>query len=174
MAYSCMSYFSDANHSRFLKFFDIAGDDECWPWKGSKTRDGYGLFSIDGANQCAHRYQKEMEREERIPRNLDASHTCDTRLCVNPRHVVVETRKQNVGRIPVERRAGGTCGGGAKIGHPPQGCFKKGFRRLTQRKLSPEQVSEIKASSDYQIILARRFCVSQTTIHRIKNGAIYK
>src|SRR5690349_4112167 len=102
-----MQYFSDEITARFNKF--VRKDGECLRWTVGKTPDGYGLFRVaKGIVKTAHRYAKETALEERIPRHLDASHLCPNRDCVNPAHIVVETRKENVARIPRKPRYGVT------------------------------------------------------------------
>lgn len=96
-----MTYFSETLRAKFFECVDVKSDDECWIWTGSKTKDGYGLFHhVRHNTQCAHRYAKEMEIGERMPRSFDASHTCHNRACVNPGHIVFETHLENMRRSP--------------------------------------------------------------------------
>lgn len=141
-----MTYFSDKLSEHFWQHTIIVG--ACHIWTGSKTKDGYGLFKVEGRNRCAHRYAKEMQLGERIPRSLDASHTCDHRACVDPDHTVVETHQENVARADMSR---------------------PDLRRFT-----PGQVREIRGSSEGSRRVAKRFNVSERSIRQIRNRTSYK
>lgn len=81
-------------------------DNECWEWTGPTYRNGYGHA---GAKGLAHRFfYKELVGE--VPDGMDLDHschnksdcpggwTCPHRKCVNPSHLVVATRSDNVSR----------------------------------------------------------------------------
>jgi hypothetical protein len=65
---------------------------KCWLWIGSIHKHSkYGYFKGIGA----HRFSYKMFKGE-IPKGLDVMHSCDVRHCVNPDHLSVGTRKQNM------------------------------------------------------------------------------
>lgn len=68
--------------------------DTCWLWTGPTIKGGYGKVSVGGAQFLAHRYSYEMSGEV-IPEGMFVDHVCSNRLCVNPVHLRVVTRKQN-------------------------------------------------------------------------------
>jgi len=70
----------------------------CWIWKtGTNGKNGYGMF-FDGARKvCAHRFSWELYRGP-IPVGMEVDHLCKTRLCVNPDHMEVVTRAENIRR----------------------------------------------------------------------------
>lgn len=82
------------DEERFREHFDARGDG-CWRWQGSISRLGYGVFHAGGRPLKAHRYAYELAFGP-IPRGLEIDHQCRTRACVNPRHLLAVTRKQNV------------------------------------------------------------------------------
>lgn len=174
-----MWYFSETYANRFKELCGTPDEKGCVPWLGSKTQGGYGLFFVDKANRTAHRYAKEMQLGERIPRYLDASHECHNRSCVNPNHIVIETRQENVDRVPPEKRK--LQGRGKNLSHHgPQGCFRAGYPRKKRRwsaspkrELTIDQILLIRESSEIQRVLAKRFGVSQATICRVRQGTIY-
>lgn len=141
------NYFSPALHQRFYSHVAIRGEDDCWEWLGGHTKDGYGIFSVADTKKTAHRYAKEMQLGEKIPRRLDASHTCENRSCVNPRHVVVETRKENMARMVPEPSP--------------------------HRKLTWEQVEMVRHSPLGQKALANLLGVSRNTIWQLRRGLTY-
>lgn len=68
------------------------GGDECWPWKGGVTRQGYGRF---WNRRAASRIALELIGIE-FGTGEQANHTCGNRLCCNPAHIYVGTQKDNM------------------------------------------------------------------------------
>jgi len=71
----------------------------CWLWtgrqKGGQNGDRYGRFSYKPLDIYAHRFSYELFKGE-IPTNLEIDHLCRVRLCVNPDHLELVSRKVNV------------------------------------------------------------------------------
>jgi hypothetical protein len=83
---------------RFWAKVDRRSDSECWLWLGA-LRSGYGHVTItrdDGRRSWyAHRVAYEMAHGE-IPAGMTIDHLCRNLRCVNPDHLEVVTRKENV------------------------------------------------------------------------------
>ena len=126
-----------------------AGPDACWIWKGAVTSKwGYGCFLMGGRVLGAHRVAWILTNGD--PGELCVLHKCDNRVCVNPAHFFLGTKKDNSqdkmrkGRHPIGERA-------------------------PQAKLTEAQVREIRAlyRPGNGRELGRRFGVKQSTISYI-------
>ena len=80
---------------RFWSNVDRGSEDDCWLWKASKNKGGYGTVGVDGATRLAHRVAWELSNCKPIPKGKLALHHCDVPACVNPRHIYPSTHKDN-------------------------------------------------------------------------------
>lgn len=64
---------------------------ECWEWTAAKTKQGYPRI----LNSYGHRVSWELANGP-IPAKGEIDHTCHNPGCVNPEHLRLATRKQNV------------------------------------------------------------------------------
>lgn len=87
----------------------------CWLWTGGLYYNGYGQFAWDNGHlegdkrvgsvkMCAHRASWLLHYGE-IPDGLEVCHkVCNTPSCVNPDHLALGTREQNVADMAVSGR----------------------------------------------------------------------
>jgi len=78
-------------------------EDECWPWMGARQPSGHGRISEGrraswaGARALgAHRVSWELRHQRSLKPGDVVRHTCDNPRCVNPRHLVVGSQRDNV------------------------------------------------------------------------------
>lgn len=86
-------------HARFWSKVDVTVDSrECWLWKGTKTGNGYGNFSVQeiSAKVPAHRVSYWMATGEYPEAGQVVRHKCDNPLCVNPRHLEIGSQSDNM------------------------------------------------------------------------------
>ena len=69
----------------------------CWDWQGFLD-NGYGFFQVNSRNIRPHRFSFTYFTGIDIPKGLDLDHLCRNRRCVNPTHLEIVTRKENLRR----------------------------------------------------------------------------
>lgn len=79
----------------------------CWVWiSPSVNKRGYGAFKLGKTHVQAHRYAYEL-LVNLIPEGMTIDHLCRNVLCVNPDHMEVVTRAENLRRLWAWRKAAG-------------------------------------------------------------------
>lgn len=80
---------------RFMEKVRLEGD--CLIWTAGTFEQGYGAFQAVSRNTWrAHTWAwVNIGEQPRPPRGMELHHTCEHKLCVNWRHLVVLTRKQH-------------------------------------------------------------------------------
>jgi len=139
---------------RFWNKVEQGASDECWLWtashKGSHCSIGYGQFNLGGRTYSAHRVAYFLAFEAQ-PGEHDVCHTCDNKLCCNPHHFFLGSRKENL-----------------------EDMVRKGRSRKGQKhhnaKLTTAQIKEIRDSALGQRVLAGQFGVTQQHISNIRRG----
>lgn len=66
----------------------------CWVWQGTKTRR-YGRIRVGKRSSVqAHRHFYSLVYGP-VPDELEVGHSCVRRTCVNPSHMVLQTKPEN-------------------------------------------------------------------------------
>jgi hypothetical protein len=85
---------TDSDLERFWGFISINKKTQCWNFKSLKS-NGYGQIRIGAKNVLAHRFSYEVNNGK-IQEGLDLDHLCKNRKCVNPLHLQIVTRRENL------------------------------------------------------------------------------
>lgn len=123
----------------------------CWEWTAGMRSDGYGLIWFEGKAQRAHRISYQTFKGP-LKRTDVLCHKCDNRKCVNPDHIFIGTRADNVRDAASKDRM-------------PYG------NNHWNAVLSDAQIAMIRSIEGVtHTEIARQFGVAQSTISRIRAG----
>ena len=128
------------------------GPNACWNFTGAVNRTGYGWLQIDGVTKGVHVWAYEVSNGP-IPSSLLVRHSCDNRLCANPRHLSVGSHQDNM-NDKVERGRQSRLQGVRNPNH----------------KLSEAEVRAIRDSALGPRELAVQYSVSVSLIGMIRQG----
>ena len=121
----------------------------CWLWTAYRMKNGYGFFRTPVKNELAHRAAYRLFVG--VLDKRDVMHDCDTPACVNPKHLSLGTRKENMqdAKKKLRMRTGETHG---------------------RAKLTNEQMAFAKTAPGLQREVAAMLGVSQGHISFIRSG----
>lgn len=127
---------------------------DCWHWTARVDGRGYGEIKVAGKYKKAHRlslFGRDNLNDERF-----ACHRCDNPICVRPDHLFPGEAVDNVRDMIAKGRSRAA------------GC------RETRRKLTADQVREIRTSGLSQRKMEKLYGVSRISILGILRGDLYK
>lgn len=136
------------------KMAEEKAHNSCMPWNKAINNCGYGISWKNGKTISAHRKIYE-EQNGAIPVGMVVRHTCDNKSCVNPKHLVLGTHKQNSDDMVQRNRQAKGESVGTSI-------------------LTADIIYMIRSLSGSSTELARFFGCSKTTIKDIRKGKIWK
>lgn len=147
--------YSREDADRFWAKVEIKDNLSCWNWKASRTKAGYGKFSLGsgkGRSCVASRVSFEISNNSIIPDNLHVLHTCDNPACVNPNHLFLGTHQDNM-KDKVDKGRQPRVDGNAKISLDIAETIRNDLRPYS--------------------ILVKEYQLCKSTISYIKNNKIW-
>jgi len=79
----------------------------CWLWNGSRNKDGYGTFRINGKAVLSHRIAYSIISGIPLNEINQVCHHCDTPSCGNPKHLFHSDHIGNMLDKQIKFRGGG-------------------------------------------------------------------
>jgi len=138
-------------------------DTGCWIWHGATINSGYGCINYLGARRPAHRVFWSIFNNTNVDSIGDIMHSCDNRLCVNPQHLKLGTRQENLADMNAKGR--GVKGRPSKV---------RGSKHKLA-KLTEATALKIKKAGSYSeaVQLGIDFGVSKSTARRVYYGSLW-
>jgi len=128
---------------------------KCINWLGATNGVGYGITWFNKKKEYAHRVAY-IKANGEIPDGMFVCHSCDNPLCVNPKHLWLGTRSDNMKDMVKKGRG--------------RGQLKPKYENQ-QLKISLKQAKEIRklyATGNYSTRqLAPMFKIGKSQIHKI-------
>lgn len=129
---------------RFMEKVNLV-ESGCWEWTGYLNWAGYGFFSFYSI-RSAHRFSYYIFKGD-LCEGMEVCHSCDNPKCVNPAHLWLGTRSENISDAATKGR-------------------------MNTVKLSPADartIRELHGSGVPTDDIARRYGVSKDTVQDIVN-----
>jgi hypothetical protein len=147
---------------RLMKYTEISVDpNDCWIWTGTKDSGGYGRIKVStGKSDSAHRVSYQIHNNKLIPIDMHCCHSCDRPDCINPSHLWIGTRSDNMQDKIKKGR-----------------CYDYKGRNNPRVKLTEKNVIDIKkrlSLGDNHTNIAKNFNVSKSHITNINIGNSWK
>ena len=125
----------------------------CWEWQGGKYTTGYGqLKEEEWGERYTHRWSYIHHHKQPIPNNMLVRHKCDNRPCVNPVHLELGTKADNV-KDMTERH------------------YKPHNRKFVKEQI--EEIKKLRGGGSLYKDIAEKFNCNRRTIERICTGENY-
>ena len=133
-------------------------DGDCLLWQGGVNSKGHPLMSFQGkTGSLVRRVLQEVRTGRSLPKAVVMRAVCGNKLCMARDHCKEWTRAQVMAQL----------GERGELSRPDK---KRSNQRSAPKKLTPEQVAEIRSSNETGVELAKQYGVSHTNISRIRRG----
>lgn len=143
--------------ARFWSKVDKSG--ECWVWTGLLVEKGYGEIRNHGNSMRAHRVSYAIAHGYIKGAGMCVCHSCDNMACVNPAHLWLGTRTENMADCVAKGRNSASRG----VNNP-------------NHKLTDEKVRAMRAAYGTATTreLAERFGISEPVFCKVVTRQAWK
>lgn len=125
-------------------------DTPCWEWEARRSKAGYGQLWVESGPESAHRVSYKLS-VGLIPEGINVLHRCDNKKCVNPDHLFLGTRQDNMDDMSKKGRKAVFVGG------------KNPVSKLTEKQV--REIRTLYATGCYSYtMIAQKFTVSPSLI----------
>lgn len=158
------TFLKESLEDKFKTKYQIK-ENGCWEWTSHLFSNGYGCINEyeNKKTKCllAHRVSYSLFNGE-IPPNMVVMHTCDNPKCVNPKHLVIGTQKENIHDM---------INKGRKSISPHYG-ENNGSSKLTEEKV--KSILKLRYENKEKVSnIANVFSVSKALIEKIISGRLW-
>lgn len=133
---------------------NVIKGERCWVWTGTLWSRGYGRFWFNNKDDRAHRVAWRLSGKA-LSEDECLLHKCDNRRCVNPAHLFIGTRADNMHDK-------------TKKGRQTKG------EACHWAQLKSVDIAAIRASSASNKELAKQYQVSHGHIYKIRSRQVWK
>lgn len=159
--------------NRFWTKVDIGSKNECWNWKSSAIRAGYGVLKINDKSESSHRISYILNYGE-IPINLLVLHKCDNKICVNPNHLFLGNHQENMKDMRVKGRSAKGDKSGARL-HPET--VKRGEKVALSKVNEFQIIDMLKLYFDdkiHPLIIIAKYNFDRSSFYKLLSGQLWK
>lgn len=121
----------------FWSKVDRTAPNGCWHWMGAYRYDGYGHVQFMRKQSATHQRAYRIAKGE-IPDGMWVLHSCDNRKCVNPAHLHLGTRADNMREMSERGRA---ARNGAKLTPDDVRAIRRDFRARNKRRTNSKELA---------------------------------
>ena len=82
--------------TRLMSRIEVNDKTGCWVFMGGKDRCGYGRIKVGPHSLGAHKVAYLMLVGDYDQAYLELMHTCDNPACINPKHLIPATHRENI------------------------------------------------------------------------------
>jgi hypothetical protein len=137
---------------------------DCWLWQGPVDTNGIPIMRITGSRKLHLVRRHILQMDGTVLGSLRATNTCNVTRCVNPEHAIGWPMSKLI------KRAAKTTGYASNPARNAKIALKK--RELSP--ITPEQIDEIRSSTESGHAIARRLGFCQATVQAIRAHETWK
>lgn len=163
---------TDKAKARFLSKVSIVPTaDGCMEWMAGRNKAGYGTVSLGNKTFVATRIMYALHYGI-DPSELNVCHTCDNPPCINPEHLFLGTKADNMQDMLSKGRANKACGERHRSRTSPE-TLSRGDTHNSS-KLTAADIPLIRADTRMHCVIADEYGVVRSVISNIKRRHTWK